>query len=320
MKEWHIFSKNKKQSILVNQLSFFKQHNDEWQFLIDDLSTFFSKSAASNSVKIIENNQSINKHDFQFFYLNLDDIDSDNHLYAKEHKKQFFNQLEFSPFYHNLVDAWTELIEEVEFLNDAKGSIYLKLNLADFKSSLVYDSLQLDMTKLSSLSKVDRALFKIEMVAKFHLQKQLLIAIHIPNYYFSEREYHMFTKGLTLLNSGVKYFIFSEHCKEEQRNLISHGKMYNRLQALEIEPTLNRVIPINWNHAFFEKAVNLYVFLVDNFQDKTPFLSLSSVDNLESFIYVYSIFILSRTTVIVDTTGIRSSIQKYFDNLLMGKV
>ena len=94
MKEWHIFSKNKKQSILVNQLCFFKQHNDEWQFLIDDLSTFFSKSAASNSVKIIENNQSINKHDFQFFYLNLDDIDSDNHLYVKEHKKEFFNQLE----------------------------------------------------------------------------------------------------------------------------------------------------------------------------------------------------------------------------------
>lgn len=320
MKEWHIFSKNKKQSILVNQLSFFKQHNDEWQFLIDDLSTFFSKSAASNSVKIIENNQSINKHDFQFFYLNLDDIDSNNQLYIKEHKKQFFNQLEFSPFYANLVEAWTELIEEVEFLSDAKGSMYLKMKLTDFKNSLVYDSLQLDMSKLSALNKVERALFNIEMIAKFHLQKQLLIAINIPKHYFSEQEYHIFTKGLALSNSGLKYFIFSEHCKEETRNLINRGDVLNKLQVLENEAALRKAIPINWDHSLFNKAVNLYVSLVDNFQDNTPFLSLSSVDNLESFIYVYSILILSKTPVIVDTTDIPLPIQKYFDNLLMGKV
>lgn len=226
------------------------------------------------------------------------------------------NLIEFSPFYRILVDSWEELQEEIDFLSDNQSSSFAKFSLSPFHKEVIAKNLQLTIDIRENASKTEKNLFALETLINSLSDKRIIIAIIVPTTYYSKEEYELFISQLKKRENGCYYFIFCEFTEDPIRNVISNNSIYNVSTTQAVREHLKKSLPILWTEETFNKATNLYVLLVDKLAGSPPFLSLSSVDNLEECTYLYSLFILTDIPVIIDLTGFPIGLQNYFDSLM----
>lgn len=321
MKEWNIRNPKGQYRFLINDFSFFKGGTEEWRFLLDDLDRYFNHKNGHQNTYVYEDQILLAKNDFHFIMFDIAESQKFIEEQTLQHyKKSFLNLIEFSPFYRILVDSWEELQEEIDFLSENQSSSFAKFSLSPFHKEVIAKNLQLTVDIRENASKIEKNLFALETLISSLSDKRIIIAIIIPTTYYSKEEYELFVSQLKKRKNGCYYFIFCEFTEDPIRNVLSNHSIYNVSTVQAVREQLKKSLPILWTEETFNKAANLYVSLVDKFAGNLPFLSLSSVDNLEEFTYLYSLFILSDIPVIVDLTGIPPRLQNYFDSLMEYRV
>lgn len=320
MKEWHIKDSKNQTSLLIEKVSILKGDLEEWIHLMQDFEDYFSYK--STSIEIFQNETSIPRKEFVFQTLSPDEkVQSSNLDKALAlQKKQFLHQLEFSPFYKQLVESWEELVEEVDFLNNHLQTKSIRYRLSDFDETVIQNSLSLSKKDFAQLTNYKRLLLSVSLLEETVNDKRVIIFIKLPERVLSSEELNQFIHYLKNLNNGIFYFILTEHSSLFPTNVFYKGKIRNKISCLAIKNQLIAKIPSTWSEETFQVACNWYMKLVDKYSDDTVLLSLEAVDNLAVFIYLYSIFILTNTPVIVDLSMVSLIIKDYFENLTLDKV
>lgn len=320
MKEWHIQDITQTSTILIDDVTILKGNHLIWQNLIDSLQNYFSHK--STSLKIYQDQTLLPRNDFDFVLFspnNQFDSDAlDKALTAL--KKTFLNQLEFSPFYKGLVDSWDELIDEVDFLDQQNSSKIIDFKLKPFDKKWISSELTFSKNSYSKLSNFDKLIFQLNLLESGFDSKQRIICIISPENFLLSYEMEKLDTYLNKIKNGIKYFVITEDYFNGSMNVLYKGNIRNVLDCYKVQTKLTSVLPITWSDEQFSIACNWYMKLVDNYQTKTVFLDLKIVDNLEVFTYLYSLFILTDTPLIVDLTGISLNLATYFDNIIQDKL
>lgn len=320
MKEWHIKNSERIDSILIEKVSILKGNPNDWNNIMESFKHYFSHK--STSINIFQNQTLIPKNDFSFQPFspapNTDSLSIDKALATQ--KIAFLSQLEFSPFYKQLVDSWEELIEEVDFLNTQQQSNLLNYTLASFDKNWIRNALTFSEKDYIHLTNYEKTILQINLLEGSLIDKQLIICIQHPEKFLSDNEMKQLISFLKDSKNGILYFILTDYPSLSPTNVFYKGKIKNLTSCYNIKEQLIAKVPSNWSDQVFLDACNWYMNLVDKYAKETVLLSLKTVDNLETFIYLYSTFILTNTPVIVDLTMIPSAIEKYFENLILDKV
>lgn len=320
MKEWHIKDSEQIDSVLIEKVSILKGNQNDWNEVLERLKLYFSHK--STSIKIFQNQTLIPRNDFSFQIFspaeNTESVSIDKILATQ--KKAFLSQLEFSPFYKQVVDSWEELIEEVGFLNTQQHSKLLNYVLEPFDKNWITSKLAFSEEDYIHLTNYEKVIFQISLLQESLIDKQLIICIQYPEELLLNKEESQFISFLKNSKNGILYFILTDDPSLSPTNVFYKGKISNLISCYSIKEKLMAKVPSNWSEQVFLDASNWYMKLVDKYSEETVILSLKTVDNLEVFIYLYSIFILTSTPVIVDLAMIPSAIEKYFENLILNKV
>lgn len=320
MKEWHIKDSEQTNSVLIEKVSILKGNQNDWNEMMESLKLYFSHK--STSIKVFQNQTLIPRNDFSFQTFSpaehTDSISINNALAIK--KKSFLSQLEFSPFYKQLIDSWEELIEEVDFLNTQQQSKLLNYTLEPFDKNWVTNKLAFSEDHDVYSTPYDKTILQLKLLEEFLRDKQSIICIQYPETFLSDSEMNQLITFLKDSKNGILFFVLTNHLSLLPTNVFYKEKISNLINCYDVKEKLMTKVPSNWSEQAFIDASNWYMKLVDKYSEETVLLSLKTVDNLESFIYLYSLFILTETPVIVDLTMIPSAVEKYFENLILDKV
>ncbi|SEK89592.1 hypothetical protein SAMN04488700_2444 [Carnobacterium iners] len=320
MKEWHIKDSVRVTSFLVDKVTILKGEQKEWCQLVEYFSDYFSYKGIQ--INLFENQTLIPRRDFLFQILSPNDptkfISLEKALIRQE--KEFLTNLEFSPFYKQLVESWEELIEEVDFLNTQQKTNTTHYTLLPFDKKWIQTSLSFSKKNSAQLSHYEKLILQINVLEESISDKKLIIYIQFPEVVLSDKELEHFIYYLQQSPNGILYFIQTENPSLFPTNIVYKEKIRNKTICYAVKDQLISKIPSSWSEETFQHACNWYMILVDKYAQETVLLSLKTVDNLSIFIYVYSLFILTNTPVIVDLTAVTANIKKYFENLIQDKV
>lgn len=318
MKEWHITDSNQTDTLLTDKVTLLKGSLEKWNSIIESLSMYFSNK--SSKIEVKENQTLLPKQDYQFYILSFSEqmISKGFDKVVTQIQTEFFGFLQLSPFYKQLVDSWEELMEEVELISNDPNFSPLPFRLQPFNNDMVKKSLSIDSVKQDNLSSLNQLLLKIKLMER--VTKRTIFCLIYPENQLTISELQQLDNYLQSTSSSSQYFILSNYHFNAVQNILYKNRIVNIHSCVLQKDKLQDILPIHWEDHLFSQACNWYINLVDNFQEKTVVLSLQTVDNLEQFIYIYSLFLLTDTPVIVDLTGIPVSFVNYFDTLLADKV
>ncbi|WP_188204582.1 hypothetical protein [Desemzia incerta] len=318
MKEWHIITSNQTDTLLVGKVTSLKGSLENWEKIIETLSIYFSNK--SSKIEVKENQTLLPKQDYQFYLLSFSQqiVSKDFEKVITQIQTEFFGLLQLSPFYKQLIDSWEELAEEVELVSNDLSFSPLPFSLQSFNTDIVKKSLSLDSAKQINLSALNQLLVKLKVMER--VTKQTIFCLVYPENQLTNSELQQLDDYLQLTSSSSQYFILSNYPFNAAQNILYKNRIVNIHSCVLQKDKLQDILPINWEDHLFSQACNWYINLVDNFQEKTVILSLQTVHNLEQFIYIYSLFLLTDTPVIVNLTGVPTSFINYFDTLLADKV
>ncbi|SDQ46630.1 hypothetical protein LHA31_04035 [Carnobacterium viridans] len=320
MKEWHIQETTQTSTILIDDVTILKGNQLLWQQLIDSFQNYFSHKGTA--LKIYQDQTLLPRNDFEFIIFSpnkhFDSAALDK--VVAQLKKTFLNQLEFSPFYKGLVDSWDELVDEVDFLNQQNSSKIISFKLEPFDKKWISNELTFSKNNYLKLSNFDKLIFQLNLLESDLASKQRIICIISPENFLLSYELEKLDSYLSEIKNGIKYLVITEQHFNGSINVLYKGTIRNVLDCYKVKEKLASGLPFSWSDEQFLAACNWYMKLVDNYQTKTVLLNLKTVDNLEAFTYLYSLFILTDTTLIVDLTGIPLNLASYFDNIIQSKV
>lgn len=318
MKEWHIITSNQTDTLLVGKVTSLKGSLENWEKIIETLSIYFSNK--SSKIEVKENQTLLPKQDYQFYLLSFSQqiVSKDFEKVITQIQTEFFGLLQLSPFYKQLIDSWEELAEEVELVSNDLSFSPLPFSLQSFNTDIVKKSLSLDSAKQINLSALNQLLVKLKVMER--VTKQTIFCLVYPENQLTNSELQQLDDYLQLTSSSSQYFILSNYPFNAAQNILYKNRIVNIHSCVLQKDKLQDILPIHWEDHLFSQACNWYINLVDNFQEKTVILSLQTVHNLEQFIYIYSLFLLTDTPVIVNLTGVPTSFINYFDTLLADKV
>lgn len=320
MKEWHIIDSKRSYTLLTEQMTLLKGNITNWTFVINDLATYFSHQ--SSQIKLKENQTLIPKQDHSFSLISFSEQKNSND-YEKaidQIQLEFFGLLQLSPFYKQLVDSWEELMEEVELLSENNNFSPLPFKLQSFDKNFIKKNLFSGVEKNNQLSAFEQLLLKIRMIEYTTKSKNTIFGLVHPENQLTTSELQQLDTYLQSDANHSRYFIVSNYAFSAVLNVLYKGNIITKQNCWNKREELQKIIPIDWSEKQFSHACNWYMLLVDNSQGKTVDFALETVDNLTQFIYIYSLFLLTNTPVIVDLTDIPVYIINYFDNLIEGKV
>lgn len=307
MKEWKINSTTPI-TLLIDRLTLLKGSFTEWSDIVKAIEQTFN----SNKYEIYESNEKINVGDFCLSFLSFSDdyltMDSSN---TKKKLMQLFNAyLELSPFYKNIVEGWEELQEEVELLSEELG-YSSNIVLEDYGKYIVENHLKWESNKEDPLKEVFQ---QIKLTKKSIPDKRHLFIIISPENNFSASELN---KLETFLKSQTGYCILiSEYMFNGSINIIHNNQIINRSSVLDNKKLINDILPFVFDENTFEKSIKWYIEAVDNCTQNIVKLRISSVDNLEEFIYVFLMIYVTHISFLIDYTGIPNEYKKFIESII----
>lgn len=318
MKEWHIKQNQEVYTLLIDQVTILKGDISDWKTIIDSLQAYFDRSPSE--IKLFENETLIAKQDFHLSTISFkEEIKSTN---TKDIEKmihtQFISQLELSPFYKQFIDLWEDLLEEVDFLNSVNEPSPLSFQLEGFKKKIVTDHLKSSHSKNLHSNGLDSLISQIELIEFATKNKKKIIVIVYPEIVLNEKELLGLSLYLQNKRSSSSYFIVTKVHVNGVKNIYHNEKIVNELVLQKIKSYFKEVIPFPFEDEVYEKASHWYIKLVDNFHSETVIFDTSSVDNLKDFLYLYTLFYVTKTPVITDLTTVPAAYRNYIDKLVSG--
>ncbi|WP_028274966.1 hypothetical protein [Atopococcus tabaci] len=318
MKEWHITSTDKDFSLLIDKITLLKGRYRDWEEVIEAFQSYFSNK--SSAISIFEDQTLLPRNDFAFHTISLDESAQNFEKALREIKQSFLNQLEFSPLYRQLVETWESLSEEVEFLSTQMNLGPAQFSMQPFYKQLINKHVNFSQDSYESLTNYEKVLFQLTALLHTSYDKKNIICLISPEKYLTATEVKNFIARLNSTLHGNHYFLITSEPLDYTENILYKNRIINDLSLSVFRDQLKEVSPIQWSDDTFDIACKWYRKLVDNSRAKPVYLEAQSVDNLEIFIYLYSLFILTDTPVIVDLSKIPLHLRKYFDDLIADTV
>lgn len=99
-------------------------------------------------------------------------------------------------------------------------------------------------------------------------------------------------------------------------NIIHNNQIINRSSVLDNKKLINDILPFVFDENTFEKSIKWYIEAVDNCTQNIVKLRISSVDNLEEFIYVFLMIYVTHISFLIDYTGIPNEYKKFIESII----
>lgn len=318
MKEWHITSTDKDFSLLIDKITLLKGRYRDWEEVIEAFQSYFSNK--SSAISIFEDQTLLPRNDFAFHIISLDESTQYFEKAVKEIKQSFISQLEISPLYRQLVEAWESLSDEVEFLTTQMNLGPAQFSMEPFYKQLINKHVTFSQGSYESLTNYEKVIFQLTALLRTSHDKRNIVCFVSLEKYLTSTEVKDFLAHLNNKLHGNYYFLITSESLDYTENIIYRNRIINDLSLSVFRDQLKEVSPIQWSDDTFDIACNWYRKLVDNSRTKSVYLDAQSVDNLEMFIYLYSLFILTNIPVIVDLSTVPFYLRKYFDDLIADTV
>lgn len=307
MKEWEI-NNDTSITLLIDHLTLLKGNYTDWAEVIKVIKQTFD----SNRHEIFESNEKINVKDFCLSFLSFsDDYVTTDHLNTKRKLMQLFNAyLELSPFYKNIVEGWEELQEEVDLLSEELG-YSSNIVLEDYGKYIVKNHLKWESNKDNPLEEVFQ---QIKLTKKAIPDKRHLFIIISPENMFSTSQLNNLE---IFLRKQTGYSILvSHHSFNGSTNIIYNNQIINQSTVTQKKYLINDLLPFVFNENVFEQSIKWYIEAVDKCSQNIVSLALSSVDNLEEYIYVFIMIYVTHLPFTVDYTGIPDEYRKFIESII----
>ncbi|OJF92812.1 hypothetical protein [Alkalibacterium sp. 20] len=312
MKEWRITDPKTTTLLVDNKVTLLKGNILMWHYVIELIKRTFD----GHSYDIFESEEKIHVNDY---CLNLISYSDDYRSFETQNSKDklmlLFNAyLELSPYYKNLVECWEELQEEVELLSEELG-YSANVQLDDFKKKIVEDHLTWKSNEKNALDKI---LQQIKLTKKSIPDKRHLFVLITP-------ENILDTNDLVKLNEHLQkqtshFIVVSDYSFDGPVNTIYNNQIINYSIVIKNKDLISRFLPFVFDEEAFDHSLKWYINLVDKTRDNIIKLSLSSVDNLEQFIYVFLMIYFTHLPFVVDYSGIPAEYKNFIESVIESEV
>lgn len=281
MKIWSIVTPEKEYEIEVaNSTLLYGQHLI-WNQLIRHIDDFFN--TRNSTVEIFEGSLPINKKDWQCFFIpydvnvELSKVKSNSPL--KDVQNAITEQLTHSPLFQELLDIWSELDGELEFINQRLKKWGIKGNLNVINEKDLANFVSFNPVYGSNLSPLDVKKLLLNIVLEKSMDKKTLIIVELPELFASEQELRKFKVMVDkAIAKGYQFLFVSNDKKIGVGNFFYKEKIINSAFLEQIKRKVSNEVPFYCSESLYEQAKKIFLRLVDNSISEEEIIPLSGAN------------------------------------------
>lgn len=310
---WHIEVEGEEWEIEVGPVTILKNHHNFWFKLVRLIDDFFTNK--SSEVQVYEDTQPLHKKDWECLFLPFDAHLQLDKVTAKSPLKSVLDEvceeLSLSPAFHELLEVWDELKEELQFVNRNLEKYNLSVNISSFeqddlKSYLSFQSLHSMMTPIE-YKKLLLRLFTDKVI-----EKKRLVIIELPELYANKDD---FIELMSLINDlalkGIRFIIVTGERIEGNSNFVFQEKIINEACIEMRKRRILSELPFVCDDEIFEEAKRILLQAVDNsfiFEEKELLLT----NNDEAIVVILFVLIQQLNIAIsLDTSGLPMNLNQF---------
>lgn len=313
MMMWHIEVGGEEWGIEVGPVTIFKNSHYLWFKLARLIDDFFTNK--SSNVHVYEDIQLLHKKDWECLFLPFDAHLQLDKVTAKSPLKSVLDEvceeLSLSPAFHELLEVWDELKEELQFVNRNLGKYNLSVNFSSFeqgdlKSYLSFQSPHSIMTPIE-YKKLLLRLFTDKMI-----EKKRLIIIELPELYANKDDFNELMLIVNdLATKGIRFIIITGEQIGGNSNFVFQEKIINEASIEMRKRKVISELPFVCDDELFAKAKRILLQTVDNsFNREEKELLLTNED--EAIVVI--LFLLTHHLNItrrLDTSGLSPNLNQF---------
>ncbi|MEQ6389165.1 hypothetical protein RZN22_07525 [Bacillaceae bacterium S4-13-58] len=315
---WNIEDGECSWKIEVGSLTILKKSHPNWFTLVRKIDDFFNNK--NSKVQIYEDNQLINKKDWECLFIPFDSNLQLDKITAKSPLKPILessiDDLIMTPAYQEFQNIWTELSEELMFIRKKLEQYDLEIEMVPFeptyfKNYLVLNSLNKVMTPLH----YKQILLKI--FAKSTIDKNKLLVIELPELFSTTREFQEFETIINeLIKKGMKFILVTTRdIPAANTNYLVGDIIINNARFEVIRNKCLSEIPFNSNNDEYNIAKHGIVGLVDNSNDDTDFVEISTHFDHRIKALIYSMLKNLNIETNLDITGMTPNLARFLEDI-----
>ncbi|WP_459795999.1 hypothetical protein [Alkalibacterium sp. m-11] len=311
MKEW-TFDDHFHSRILIDKVTILKGKPEEWK----DCIHYIREAFLNKKVDLREGNERLNSNDFQLNIMSYSDSFPLTNIFNNEKQllESFYSYMELSPIYKQFVESWEDLQEEVQFLNDTFGN-EIKIQLNDFSKKMMKKNISTEFNHSDRITEFKQT---IKLAKHLNNDKQNIFFIISPEDHFDLSELEKLDQYLQA--APEQFIVITSYPFRGMANIVFKEKVINHVILENYRSTIQEWLPFVFDPDEFDEAKNWYIDTVDKSDGNLLILSLSSVDKLTAFIYLFLLVHLTHIPYKVDYTGIPDEFIKFIDTVTTGRV
>jgi|SRR5690625_4689815 len=265
MRIWNIINDDLDCNIEISDKATLYDQRFSWYLLIRAINDFFNNR--NSNTKVFEDEQPINKNDWQCIFIPFDAEVQLNKITTKSPLKDIqlsaSNQLTYSPIFGELQEVWGQLDSDLEIINQKLKRWGLTTSLKslsekDLSNFISFHSLTENLSPLD----IKQLLLNIFLDKSF--DKKILFLVELPEIYATERELIQFNNLVEkAIIKGCK-FIFVSNKKYGCVNYSYKNKIINDTLLEQMKFKVKKELPFYCSDSLYKKAKDILLLIVDN--------------------------------------------------------
>lgn len=310
---WNILKEEVEYELEVGQITVLKGSNLLWYRLVRFVEDYFTNK--NSEVLIYEGMHQLNKKEWECYFipynahLQLDKLNSKSPL--KPILDEICNDLTFTPAYHELLDIWNEILEEIHFNHQKIEKYGLTMYLEPFshenlKSFLYFKTIQRDMTP------IDYKALLLRLSAERKLEKKRLIIVELPELYAESAQYRKFIEEVNEYSKmGITFILVTQNSISGNCNFSIHGKIVNHARLEMIKRKVQNELPFVCDDKLYNEARQFLLDAVDNFNISGDGVLQPGTSSEAILVIIYSMIRHLNIGLTLDITGISPNLEKF---------
>jgi len=310
---WNIKNESYQWEIEVGDITILKGSNIIWYKLVRLIEDFFENKAST--VKIYEDTQLLHKKDWECLFipfdahLQLDKINSKSPL--KFIVDEVCNELELSPIYHEILDVWEALIDEVELMNHRVEKYGLDLKLELLKLDVIRDALTFSPIN-KEMTPIEYKKLLLSLFAEKYIDKKRLIIVELPELYADDMQLSDFLNSVKIFTGkGIKFIIVTQQSIKGNTNYLIDNKIINISCIDNLKRKVQNEVPFVCDDELFQMAKINLLQAVDNYKYKGESFKLLTRENSMLMVVIFVILFHIDIKLNLDTSRVESNIKEF---------
>ncbi|MBD8069859.1 hypothetical protein [Bacillus sp. PS06] len=313
MKIWNITEDRNENEIQVGKVTILKGSNSCWYKLARDIDDYFNNK--KSKISIFEDTQLLYQKDWECLFIPFDAHVQLDKITSKSPLKilvdDIVSEIAMSPIYHEFIDAWQSLSEEIDFFQSNLTKYELGIRLVDFE--LDHFKSFISLQSLNNLLKpIQFKKLLLSLLANKMIEKKTLVILEYPELYADQEEISELRISIEqLVKKGVNFIIITNSSLTDNCNYVFGGKILNAASILKIKRKVMQELPFYCDDELYNQALNILLQYVDNLSMKDENLKFSTDINqqLKTILFVLTKHL--EINLNLDLTGLPDNIKAY---------